>query len=103
MGGLAYQFLGYVVITLLMLGVFAGIVSQLIPIMEHTAAIQFTALVFLCLLGIATAHSFDADETRFLLNKIYDEQERIEQNTTSPEIYELRKDVEELTLRIGHS
>jgi len=27
---------------------------------------------------------------------------RIEQNTTSPEVYELRKAVEELTDRVGH-
>jgi hypothetical protein len=66
-------------------------------------AIQFLAIVFLCLLGIITAHSFDADEDRFVQNKIYDEAERIETNTASPEIYELRKAVEELTDRVGHS
>jgi hypothetical protein len=103
LGGLAYQFLGYLVITLLILGIFAGLVGQVIPIQEHSVVIQFTALVFLCCLGIVTAHSFDSDEIKFLLNKIYDEQVRIEQNTASPEIYELRQAVEELTLRVGHS
>jgi hypothetical protein len=103
LGDLAYQFLGYLIITLLSLGAFAGIITQILPAYEHAVTIQFTALIFLCTLGIITAHSFDTDETRFLLNKIYDEQIRIEQNTTSPEVYELRKAVEELTDRVGHS
>jgi hypothetical protein len=103
LGGLAFQFLGYLVITLLIMGVVAGMVRQVLPITSQSSGIQFLALIYLCCLGIVTAHSFDTDEIRFLLDKIYGEAERIEQNTTSPEIYELRKAVEELTDRIGHS
>jgi hypothetical protein len=103
LGGLAYQFLGYILITLLSLGASAGLVHQVVIPGLQSVGTQFLALVYLCSLGIVTAHSFDADEIRFLLNKIYDEQERIEQNTTSPEVYELRKAVEELTCRIGQS
>ena len=101
--GLAEQFAGLLVITLLMMGVAAGAVLQLVPAALHAGGIQFLALVFACCLGIVTAHSFDADEARFLANKTYDEMERIEQNTTCPEVYELRKAVEELTDRVGHS
>jgi hypothetical protein len=61
LGGLAYQFLGYLVITLLSMGVAAGAVLQLVPPALQVPGIQFLALVYLCLLGIITAHSFDAD------------------------------------------
>jgi uncharacterized integral membrane protein len=103
LGNLALGFLGYLIMTILMMGVTAGIIINLVAYRFQYPAIQFLAIVFLCLLGIITAHSFDADEDRYLQNKIYDEQERIEQNTASPEIYELRKAVEELTDRVGHS
>ena len=103
LGGLAFQFLGYLVSTMLIMGITAGIIRQIVTSTAQSSGIQFLALVYLCALGIVTAHSFDADETRFLLDKIYAEQERIEQNTTSPEVYELRKAVEELTDRVGHS
>jgi hypothetical protein len=100
---LAFQFLGYLVITLLIMGVAAGIIHQLVPVVTQSPGIQFLALVYLCCLGIVTAASFDANHIKFLLENLFDEMERIELNTTSPEIYELRKNVEELTLRIGHS
>ena len=103
LGGLAFQFLGYLVMTLLTLGIWAGIIRQVVTASAQSPGTSFLALVYLCILGIVTAHSFDADETRFMLDKIYAEQERIEQNTTSPEVYELRKAVEELTDRVGHS
>jgi glucan phosphoethanolaminetransferase (alkaline phosphatase superfamily) len=103
LGNLALGFLGYLIMTILMMGVTAGIIINLVASRLQYPAIQFLAIVFLCLLGIITAHSFDADEDRFVQNKIYDEAERIETNTASPEIYELRKAVEELTDRVGHS
>ena len=103
LGGLALQFVGYLVITLLIMGITAGIVRQVVITNAQSSGIQFLALIYLCCLGIVTAQSFDSDEIRFQLNKIYDEQVRIEQNTTSPEVYELRKAVEELTDRVGHS
>ena len=102
LGDLAFQFLGYLIITLLIIGAAAGIIASFLPSGLHSPAIQFLALVFLCLLGIVTTRSFDENHIQFLLDKLDGEMERIESCTSSPEVYELRKAVEELTLRIGH-
>jgi hypothetical protein len=103
LGDLALQFLGYVIITLLMIGTAAGLTVSMLPPDLHALAIQFLALVYLCLLGIVIARAFDTNHIQYLLAKLDSEMERIESNTSSPEIYELRKAVEELTDRVGHS
>lgn len=100
---LALQFLGYLIITLLMIGTAAGLTVSILPPYLHALAIQFLALVYLCLLGIVSARSVDTNRILYMLDKLDAEMERIESNTSSPEIYELRKAVEELTDRVGHS
>ena len=103
LGGLAYQFLSYILITLLILGVAASMIHQLVSIYLQYAGTQFIALIYLCSLGIATAHSFDTDETRFLLKQISIDLDHIATTSGTADLDSIREAINELTIRMGQS
>jgi hypothetical protein len=100
---LSLQFAGYFIVTLLLMSTAAILIIYLLPAGIQNGSIQFLALIYMCCLGIVTAHSFDENHIKFQLDLIAADLERLTTNTASMEIESIIQAVNELTLRIGKS
>lgn len=100
---LAIQFLGYLVITILVLTVAAILILANVSSYLQMIGIQFLALIFICCLGIVTCRAFDTNGVQYLLHLISSDVERIAVNSGSLDIEALRQSVDELQERLRQS
>jgi hypothetical protein len=65
-----YQAVGYLILTIVCAACAGSIVYNVLPLGLAQAGFEFLALVYLLVLLITVVHSFDANRTRYLLEKI---------------------------------
>jgi undecaprenyl pyrophosphate phosphatase UppP len=69
---LAYQFIWYVIWTIVLIGIFGGIAYTFLPKDISEPGIIFLAILYLLLLMITTVRLFENNRIKFLMNKIED-------------------------------
>lgn len=100
---LAFQFVGYLVITILVQTAASILILAHVSSYLQMIGIQFLALIFFCCLGIATSRAFDSNRIHYLFELISSDVERIAVNTSSLDVEALRQSVDELQERLRQS
>ena len=105
---LAIEFFLYLLWTIAIFGIVsAGIIKTFQSIFGLNnnligGGVAFLFFIYLILLGIVTARSFDRDYLNHRLDELQDAIEHDNNNLTSDCIDDLRHQIEELQFRIGH-
>jgi hypothetical protein len=95
------EFLSRLLITLVITGAAGATIIYLLPdlVALTTAGIEFLALIYILMLGIATSHSFDNNRVNFILKQIQLDLVHIGDLAGYSHLDDLKKSIDELIVR----
>lgn len=67
---LSIQIIGYLLITIVLIGFFGLLTFYILPLFMVELGTKFLAILYLLILLITTAHCFDENHTKYLLEKL---------------------------------
>jgi uncharacterized membrane protein YphA (DoxX/SURF4 family) len=105
LGELASEFATRLLANLVIIGAVGAAIIYLLPYQGIIAVggVEFLALVYVLILGIATAHSFDENRVKFILEQIQLDLTHIGGLAGYSHLDDLKLSIDELTVRIGQS
>jgi VIT1/CCC1 family predicted Fe2+/Mn2+ transporter len=110
LGELASEFATRLLASLVIIGAVGAAIIYLLPYyllpyqgIIAVGGVEFLALVYVLILGIATAHSFDENRVKFILEQIQLDLTHIGGLAGYSHLDDLKLSIDELTVRIGQS
>jgi uncharacterized membrane protein YphA (DoxX/SURF4 family) len=105
LGELASEFATRLLASLVIIGAVGAAIIYLLPYQGIivVGGVEFLALVYVLILGIATAHSFDENRVKFILEQIQLDLTHIGGLAGYSHLDDLKLSIDELTVRIGQS
>ena len=97
------EFLSRLLTSLVITGSAGATAVYLVPNHVTIWGVEFLALVYMLILGIATAHSFDENRVNFILRQIQTDLVHIGELAGYSHLDEIKRSIDELTTRMGQS
>jgi hypothetical protein len=97
------EFIARLLITLVITGAAGATFLYLLPNQMTISGVEFLAMIYLLILGITTARSFDENRINFILKQIQLDLSHIGDLAGYSHLDDLKKSIEELTIRMSQS